>query len=642
MPTYLTPGVYRTTQVAAQPGFALVRTDIAGFLGFAERGPLPDDYPTSDFDAALVALKITSWKEFQARFGGFRRYGYLAYAVRAFFANGGDTCYVVRVAASTARDPGDQPAKAVFALPSGAAFAMGTFDQFASPLVAHFQPAVTETLSAGDILRVEGANASQLNHVMAVLGNGQVLLARSVDPLLSKSLPLAVGRFPNSCVISASSRGNWGNALRLQVVPLDNQEFGLKVTVDLGPEVLPVEDEFYRRLSLDPKNKNYAPTVLKNQSNLIRMEVRNSNGFDLSVDPALAGGEFYLQGGRDGLAGVGLNDFMGGTVDRRGLRLLEEIDEVSILACPDAVFEIPVAPLIVPPPPDPCQCPPQLKEDTLAVDPTAEPPALTEAERTRLQLAMIDQCERLRYRVAVLDPPDRLQITQMQQWLDKEGLVLHSSRFAAVYYPWLKVPDDLQVEGPSRRVPPSGHVAGAYAYTDLNFGVQKPPANVELEFASDVGQVISDLQQEGLNLNNVNAIRFFPGRGIRIWGERSLAPPQDSDWRFIHIRRLMSAIEKSAQLSSSWAVFQNNDFALRNSLKHSMTVLLQGIWEKGGLLGRKPADAFFVKCDTTNNPQSVIDQGQLICQVGVAIAAPMEFLVFEIRQDAAGAQVWEN
>ncbi len=134
----------------------------------------------------------------------------------------------------------------------------------------------------------------------------------------------------------------------------------------------------------------------------------------------------------------------------------------------------------------------------------------------------------------------------------------------------------------------------------------------------------------------------FPGRGIRVWGARSLASPRDSDWRFIHVRRLMSAIEETVQRSSRWAVFQNNNDALRNSLKHSLTVLLEGIWAKGGLQGTKPADAFYVKCDATNNPETVIDLGQLICQVGIAIAAPMEFLVFEIRQDAAGAQILEN
>jgi phage tail sheath protein FI len=221
-------------------------------------------------------------------------------------------------------------------------------------------------------------------------------------------------------------------------------------------------------------------------------------------------------------------------------------------------------------------------------------------------------------------------------------LIPGSSRFAALYYPWLMAPDSLGIEGVARSVPPSGYVAGAYAQTDLNYGVQRPPANVELQLAVDVEQDISGVQQEGLNLNGVNAIRAFPGRGIRVWGARSLAPPLEDNWRFIHVRRLMSAIEETVQRSSRWAVFQSNNNALRNSLQHSLTVLLEGIWAKGGLQGAKPADAFYVKCDASNNPQSVIDKGQLICEVGIAIAAPMEFVVFEIRQDASGAQILEN
>ena len=256
---------------------------------------------------------------------------------------------------------------------------------------------------------------------------------------------------------------------------------------------------------------------------------------------------------------------------------------------------------------------------------------------------MIDQCQRLQYRVALIDPPPGLQISQAQTWAANNGLVSSpASRFAAFYYPWLMAPDSLQPNQSTTTVPPSGYVAGAYAQTDLAYGVQRPPANVELDYVVDVDQPISDLQQEGLNLNNVNAIRAFSGRGIRVWGARSLATAGDEEWRFIHVRRLMSAIEETVQRSSAWVVFQNNTDTLRRSLTHSLTVLLTGIWAKGGLQGTQPSDAFYVTCDSTNNPQSVIDQGQLICEVGIAIAAPMEFLVFEIRQDASGSQILEN
>jgi uncharacterized protein len=632
-----------------------VRTDIAGFVGMAERGPLPEDFPADTFDAARVALKISKWGEYLAHFGGFRQYGHLAYAVRAFFENGGASCYVVRAAATKSSDPSQNAAKAMFTLPAAAPLAIGTLSQVtgsfqcavAAPAVGAVAAAIAGTgavvsLNAGDLLLISGGGVTQLNHVTAVLTGGQALLAVALDPQLA--VGATVSRFPASSRISAASRGNWGNNLLIRITPLDPVTFSLRVTVDLGPNQLPGEDEFYRNLTLaDSKSYNYAPAILAKQSNLIRLETLGSSPISLGAAQSLSGGAFYLQGGRDGLAAITLQDFSGGPTDLRGLRLLEEIDDVAILAVPDAVFRTPDVLSIPAPPADPCMPVASTPRAPSAGDPTAVARPLSPQDSVTLQSLMIEQCARLRYRVAVIDPPGALQIEQVQSWALKNGLVESpSSRFAALYYPWLNAPDSLGPEGALRRIPPSGYVAGTYAQTDLTFGVQRPPANLELQFVVDVEQPISDLQQQGLNLNNVNAIRALPGRGIRVWGARSLAGPGDEDWRFIHVRRLMSAIEETAQRSSRWTVFQSNDRALRSSLTHSLNVLLEGIWAKGGLKGTKPADAFYVKCDATNNPQNVIDRGQLVCEIGIAVAAPMEFLVFQIRQDAAGAQVLEN
>jgi phage tail sheath protein FI len=314
-----------------------------------------------------------------------------------------------------------------------------------------------------------------------------------------------------------------------------------------------------------------------------------------------------------------------------------------MIAVPDAVFEAPDVLQAPSPQPDPCVKASDARPNPVADDPTAILTALTPQQTIQLQSAMIDQCQRLRYRVAILDTPDKLQISQAQNWPGSQGLVFSPpSRFAAIYYPWMMAPDALELAGPTRSVPASGYVAGAYAFNDLTYGVQRPPGNVELQFVMDVQRDISDLQQAGLNLNDVNAIRAFPGRGIRVWGARSLAEQGDEDWRFIHVRRLMSAIEATVERSTGWVVFQNNTDALRKSLTHSLNVLLRGIWAKGGLKGNQPQEAYYVKCDAKNNPQTVVDRGQLICEIGVAIAAPMEFLVFEIRQDASGAQILEN
>jgi uncharacterized protein len=640
MATYLTPGVYRTPRAEPLPAFVLVRTDIAGFVGFAERGPLPEDCRPDTFDAAHVALKIRSWKEFQTKFGGVRPYGYLAYAVRAFFENGGDTCYVVRVAATTAPEAAQQPSRATFTLPSSASALVGTIGPNVAGFTSDFQAATGGTLAPGDLVRIDGNGISQLNHV-ADLAHSRILWAVKIDPSIQSGA--TVTRFAPAFSVCAASRGNWGNAIRIRITPLDASTFALRVTVDTGPNSVFAEDEFYRCLTLaDKTSATYAPTVLAQQSNLVRIVVPlGAQPLDLGVTPQLTAGQLYLQGGRDGLSAVTLRDFTGGPGDLRGLRLLEEIEDVGILAVPDAVYQGVAEPLPPAQQVDPCRPTPAVMSDPVADDPTAKPTPLALSDQQRVQLRMIDQCERLRYRVALIEPPDNTSIAQMQRWASDQGLVTRASRFAALYYPWLQVPDAFATGRFSRRVPPSGHVAGAYARLDLSEGVQRPPANVELQFVDDVGQSISDVQQGGLNENHVNAIRTFPGRGIRIWGARSLAPTADADWRFIHVRRLMSAIEETVERSSRWAVFQNNDDALRSSLKHSLTVLLEGLWSKGGLKGAKPEDAFYVKCDRANNPQNVVDRGQVVCEVGVAIAAPMEFIVFEIRQDPSGVQVAE-
>jgi uncharacterized protein len=252
---------------------------------------------------------------------------------------------------------------------------------------------------------------------------------------------------------------------------------------------------------------------------------------------------------------------------------------------------------------------------------------------------MINQCEQLRDRVAILDyPQNKKSLKDLQDWKKNHFI----TRFGAIYYPWLEVPDNLELEGPSRLVPAAGHVAGLYASIDNQFSVARPPANAQLAFVNDVADNVTDLTQQSLNPFGINAIRAFPGRGIRVWGARSLAATDDDDWLFIHTRRLMSMIEKSVAISMRWAVFEPNDALLRSTLVHSLTVFLTAIWQTGGLQGTQPSDGFYLKCDATNNPPAIVDAGQLICQVGIAVAAPMEFIVFEIHQDTAGSSISES
>jgi phage tail sheath protein FI len=276
----------------------------------------------------------------------------------------------------------------------------------------------------------------------------------------------------------------------------------------------------------------------------------------------------------------------------------------------------------------------------IAEDPTARPPGLNAAEIFTGYAALLDQCERLRDRVALLDPPRTASgVASLLNWRKQAAeLPAPGRRFAACYAPWVAVTDPTRAGAP-RLVPPGGCVAGVYARVDTAFGVHRPPANVALAGVEDVADVLTARDQEELNPRGINLLRPFPGRGLRVWGARSLS--DEPEWRFIHVRRVMSMIQESVEDSTQWAVFEPNDATLRRTLTHSLSVFLRGIWEAGGLQGTSPEEAFYVKCDETNNPPAVVDAGEVVCQVGVAIAAPMEFLVFEVRQQAAGAGIVE-
>lgn len=807
-----------------------MRTDIAGFFGFAERGPVPDPAETDPGKRVQVAMKLNSWNDFRLVFGGLLPYSYLAYAVRGFFATGGETCYVVRV--GVAATP---PSTAVMPLPAAitskqvallgasadagatlieldAAVTLGigtsitigdpAFNQrlivtsvidtqtitisdanqpgaglsfahlagepvfgLTGPAVAYpvttiaaattegattiqlgssdvngidtgsliaigdpvngecvsvasivddqtitVQPALQSMHAVGDpvypiegsgltaaaaenstklqvanagvfalddLVSIEGGGVTEVRVVTAAPSGSTIQLGRG----LGFDFPAGsvVRRYTTALTVRAYSAGDWGNRIKLEVTPLDPgnavTHFSLRVTVDQGADpAQPPQEEFYPLLSLDPYDPYpmmssdlgssspsqanspsisaiYAPQVIFNNSQLIQLiPLPPPNGtllptgtFLMVNSGALATNDLYLEGGSDGTIPTpaaappppASNPCIGKTTAavarpkppyppppkatnqdfQNALDVLGLVDEIAILSCPDAAGPPPETPLIT---------------------------GATGWSMAAIQQAMVAQCAQLQNRVAVLDTPPAQQPAQALAWLNQQGYSSPAARYGAVYYPWLKVPDELGMEGPNRTVPPSGHVAGAYAYTDNNSGVQKPPANVELQFVSDVELAVTNQQQGFLNPAGINAIRPFPGRGIRVWGARSIVQPAiDPDWIYIHTRRLMSMIEDSVAKASQWIVFRTNDGNLRLMLTHSLNVFLESIWRAGGLKGARPSESYFVKCDSTNNTPSTIDAGLLICQVGVAAAAPMEFLVFELRRSVAGSQVVE-
>ncbi|MET8612965.1 phage tail sheath family protein [Streptomyces misionensis] len=250
-----------------------------------------------------------------------------------------------------------------------------------------------------------------------------------------------------------------------------------------------------------------------------------------------------------------------------------------------------------------------------------------DAEGVRtVQLAVISHCEQMGDRVAVLDAPPGLTAQQVRTWRNDEAG--YDSRYATLYYPWVRVFDP--ASGRNTTVPPSGHIAGVWARSDAERGVHKAPANEVIRGAVDLELRLSKGEQDLLNPIGVNCVRAFPGRGIRIWGARTLS--SDPAWRYLNVRRLFNYLEESVLLGTQWVVFEPNDDRLWSSIRRNVTAFLTEEWRRGALFGRTAEEAFYVKCDRDNNPQESIDQGRVVCEIGVAPVKPAEFVVFRLAQ----------
>jgi phage tail sheath protein FI len=246
-----------------------------------------------------------------------------------------------------------------------------------------------------------------------------------------------------------------------------------------------------------------------------------------------------------------------------------------------------------------------------------------------VQLALIGHCERSRYRFAVLDSEEGASLDGVQKQRSRLD-----SKYAALYYPWLKVFDPLTAL--PTYAPPSGYVTGLYARTDQEVGVHKAPANAVLREVLDLQFTIGKGQQDILNPLGINAARAFPGRGIRMWGARTIS--SDSLWRYVNVRRLFIFLEQSIDENTQYAVFEPNDVPLWSRLKAAVTDFLTVQWRNGALQGTTAAEAFFVRCGLGESMiQADIDAGQVIMVIGVAPVKPAEFVIFRIGQKAGAA-----
>jgi Bacteriophage tail sheath protein len=253
-----------------------------------------------------------------------------------------------------------------------------------------------------------------------------------------------------------------------------------------------------------------------------------------------------------------------------------------------------------------------------------------------VQLAMIAHCELMANRVAILDTPPGLNAQQVKGW--RNDVTGYDSKYATMYWPWIKVMDPVQGKGIF--VPPGGSVAGVWARNDDTRGVHKAPANEVVRGAMSLELNITKGEHDQLNPDGINCIRSFPGQGIRIWGARTLS--SDPEWRYINVRRLFNYVAESIMEGTQWSVFEPNDQRLWMQLRIAASNFLLRTWREGALFGATPEQAFFVKCDEETNPPEVIEAGQVICEIGIAPVKPAEFVIFRLSQYSAGASEIEG
>lgn len=244
------------------------------------------------------------------------------------------------------------------------------------------------------------------------------------------------------------------------------------------------------------------------------------------------------------------------------------------------------------------------------------------------QDAILTHCEKNRFRFAVLDSPETLSggIDTMPMPRD--------SMMGAYYFPWIQMYD--MVADQNVYAPPSGGICGVYGRVDGTRGVHKAPANELFKTALGLKYNLTDAEQELLNPKGINCIREFPGRGIRVWGARTIS--SNPEWRYINVRRLFCMVEQALQNGTHWVVFEPNTRDLWKKITRTITAFLLNTWRTGALFGDTPEEAFYVRCDDELNPPESIDAGYVNIEIGLAPAKPAEFVVFRVSQKTLGEE----
>nr|WP_298248532.1 phage tail sheath C-terminal domain-containing protein [uncultured Halomonas sp.] len=275
---------------------------------------------------------------------------------------------------------------------------------------------------------------------------------------------------------------------------------------------------------------------------------------------------------------------------------------------------------------------------TLTMTRIALPRALPESEVLTVVHAMLDPARVGPYKIAIVDPlHPGATLDELRTWRARLG---NSNRMAFVA-PWLRLPStDAGGSGGVFPCPPSGHVCGTFALAEREVGIHRSGANFPMRYAEGVMLEIDEAGQGLLNPDGINVIRSFPGRGVRLYGTRTLS--SDPEWRYLTARRVVDAIEKTLERGLHWMVFEPNNLMTRHAVAQSASALLNRLWREGVLAGSAPAEAYSVKCDLENNPDESRDAGALVVDIGVAPTSPLEFVLFRLGNAFDALKVTEE
>lgn len=627
MPEYLAPGVYVEEVSFRSKSIEGVATSTTGFAGMTRWGPVRYTGGPRTNEPRL----ITSFTEFERvyggletiRVGGGERTPFTAHAARAFFANGGRRLYVSRVHSPDAAGTGvaSAPAFQIVGLLEAQWVArwpgrMGNVRLRLSVVrtrVSYYDHPVFGR-------QVRNVRPGSVIEVLAVA-------PQPTDPLAADLRVVRVDANGEQRFINAAAADGSANA-QLPGAP-DEPEIRLlevNVTVQVDAERV----DFYERITFHPDDPRFIRKIFdlndpEDEDAVIRFDWSDplpddfTNPFipadmvlalstDGAQDPEQSnaiGRIVQLAGGSDGqlaqpadLAGQDAHpDFPDQTAT--GLAALGEIEDIAIVALPDSG--------------------------------TYPLPDLRRAAAD----ALIGHAERLRYRIAVVDGPSDASLNAIREFRGQ-----FDSKYAAMYHPWIEILDPTQraAQGaPPRRLtlPPSGFVCGIYARSDIERGVHKAPANEVVRGLTKFEININKGRQDVINPEGINALRFFDGRGNRVWGARTMS--SDPEWKYVNVRRLFIFVEHSIDKSTQWAVFEPNNRLLWANIRSTVEDFLLVLWQQGALLGETPEQAFFVRCDRTTMTQNDLDNGRLVCLVGIAPTKPAEFVIFRIGQWTADA-----